>query len=93
MDDGSDSHKFDGIYHTGELTPARHQMPTKTIPSLSKSAGQERETTTINSGSRQKHRENTEQLASQANQTRLREISLIYYQSDQSQVKKNKIKP
>ena len=73
----------------GGLTLAGCQVPTKATLSLPSSAGQGREN--IMKGS-WVDREVTHQLPSRAKQTRLGEISLIYYQSNQSRIMRNKTK-
>ena len=76
----------------GGLTLAGCQLSTQAAVSLPSSAGWGKK---YNAGlmGRDKDREITQQLPSWAKQTQLGEISIIYYQSNQSRIMRNKPKP
>lgn len=71
------------------LTLAGHQVPAKAALSLPSSAGQREKSMVKRFMGRDKVREMTLQLLSQ---TRLGEISLIYYKSNQNKVMRSKAK-
>jgi len=80
---------FDTKKDCGGLTLAGSQVPTKATfitPLLNRTGERKYDERLVG---QEENREITQQLPSWARQTTLREISLIYYQSNQSRIMRN----